>query len=162
MTVTFNKLPNTVNDFQAIANMGFDKPERTAALLFCALKIFAEDSAQGIQALNILKGPQPLSKTEEAWFKERLGDKLYLPMAYFNGATPENNYTPTTPYTVSFTSDPRPQDCEAGYLRLYVKTPAFDTPRPIKLRQKGSNWYIWDVNSIMLGVRQPVKDDVWA
>ncbi len=162
MTVTFNKMPGNIGDFQAIANTGFEKPERTAALFFCALNLFVKDSTQGVQALNVLKGPQPLSQTEIAWYKERLGDKLYLPMVYFDGSTPENNYTPSLPYTVNFMQDPRPQDCEAGYMRMYIKTPAFDTPRAIKLRQKGGNWFLWEANGIMMGVRTPAKDDVWA
>ncbi len=83
-------------------------------------------------------------------------------MVYFKGSTPENSYTPAQPYTLEFLPDPRPQDLESGYMKLYLKTPAFDTPRGITLRSKGSDWFVWDYNNLMLGVRTPVKDDPWA
>ena len=62
--------------------------------------------------------PRPLSTYEIQFIRDRLMDKQYLPLAYFDGATPENNYTPSEPYTLRLYADPRPQDCEAGYLRL--------------------------------------------
>ena len=68
--------------------------------------------------------PRPLSNYEIQFIRDRLMDKQYLPLAYFDGATPENNYTPSEPYTLRLYADPRPQDCEAGYLRLYLKTAA--------------------------------------
>ncbi len=162
MTVNFQKLPSTVQEFEMLVKAGLDKPERTAALFICAIHILSQDRQAGIDAINLLKGPAPLSLRDIAWFKDRIGDKLYLPMAYFNGSTPENSYTPTMPYTLTFTSDPRPQDCEEGYIRLYIKTPAFDTPRAIKLRQKGSEWFAWEYSGIMMGVRTRAKDDPWA
>ncbi len=164
MTISFNSLPNNFAEFEIYVNKqgALAKPERTCALFICAINLLAKNFEEGIAAINLLKGPQPLTAMEKSWFKDRIGDKLYLSMAYFVGSTPENNYVPTTPYTLEFLADPRPQDCEAGYIRLQIKTPAFDSPRYMKLRQKADNWYIWDVNSIMLGVKTPAKLDPWA
>ncbi len=162
MVVSFDTLPNSLNEFSILVNEGMTAPEKTCALFICSVNILAQNMSEGLDAINMLKGPQPLSVFEKSWFKDRIVNKKYLAMAYFNGSTPENNYTPTKPYSLTFLKDPRPQDCEDGYMRLQIKTPAFDSPRYIKLRQKGDNWYIWDVNSIMLGVRIPKQDDPWA
>lgn len=162
MTVQFNSLPTSLAEFQAMTSEGYTNPERVAGLFLCALDLYAQNAKDGIDAINLLKGPQPLSPTEVSWFRDRMSDKKYLPRAYFEGSTPENNYTPTTPYTLVFSPDPRVQDTEAGYIRLYIKTPAFDNPRYVKLRQKGNDWFIWEVNSIMLGVKMRKQDDAWA
>ena len=59
-------------------------------------------------------------------------------------------------------SDPRPQDVEEGYLRLFLRTAGADSPRPIKLRKKGENWYLWEYSSILSGIRIPAEADPWA
>ncbi len=162
MIVSFDTLPTSLNEFSSLVNEGLTAPEKTCALFICAVNLLGNNLNEGLEAMNLLKGPQPLSAFDKSWYKDRISDKPYLAKAYFSGATPENSYTPTVPYTLSFLPDPRPQDCEDGYMRLQIKTPAFDSPRYLKLRRKGDNWYIWDVNSIMLGVRTPAKDDPWA
>ncbi len=162
MTVNYNSLPQSLMEFKMLVDNGLNAPEKTASLFICAVHLLGVNFNEGLDAINILKGPQPLSNFEKQWFKDRISDKKYLAMAYFEGSAPENSYTPTTPYTINFLPDPRPQDCEQGYIRLYIKTPAFDTKRYIKMRSKGENWYIWDINSIMLGVKTRVADDLWA
>ena len=79
-----------------------------------------------------------MSGYDVQFLRDRLRGKSYLPLAYFDGATPQNGYTPTQPYTLQVLPDPRPQDVEPGYLRVYLKTTGADSPRPIKLRQKGN------------------------
>ena len=96
------------------------------------------------------------------FLRDRLRGKTYLPLAYFDGATPQNGYTPSRPYTLQVLPDLRPQDVEPGYLRVYLKTAGADSPRPMKLRQKGTNWYLWEYSSILSGIRIPVQDDPWA
>ena len=68
------------------------------------------------------------------------------------------------PYTLNVLADPRPQDLEPGYLRLFLKTTGADSPRPMKLRQKGSTgeWFLWEYSSILSGIRIPAAEDPWA
>ncbi len=49
------------------------------------------------------------------FLRDRLRGKAYLPLAYFEGATPENGYQPQEPYPLNVLADPRPQDIEPGY-----------------------------------------------
>lgn len=162
MAVTFDTLPTTLEEFSLLAEGKLTDPENTCALFLCALNLFVQDVETGSEALNILKGPQPLSNYDISWFKDRLRGKSYLPYVYFEGASPQNNYIPAQPYTVKFYPDPRPEYCQEGYQKLFVKNAGFDSPRYFLLRQKGGNWYIWEVYSVMMGVKTPAKENRWA
>ena len=162
MSVTLDKLPESAAEISALAAGALGNAEHTCALFLGALNLYTNDRDAGIEAVNLLRGPRPLSNYDIQFLRDRLRDKAYLPLAYFDGATPENNYTPSEPYTLRLYADPRPQDCEAGYLRLYLKTAGADSPRPIKLRQKGDEWFLWEYSSILSGIRIPVSEDPWA
>ena len=71
---------------------------------------------------------------------------------------------PRTPYRLNVLADPRPQDIEPGYLRVFLKTAGADSPRPMKLRQKASTgeWFLWEYSSILSGIRIPAAEDPWA
>ena len=99
---------------------------------------------------------------DSQFLRDRLRDKAYLPMAYFEGAMPQNNYAPTQPYVLHVLPDPRPQDIEAGYIRVFLKTAGADSARPVKLRQKGGLWYLWEYSSILSGIRIPAEYDPWG
>ena len=51
---------------------------------------------------------------------------------------------------------------QAGYIRVFLKTAGADSPRPVKLRQKGSLWYLWEYSSILSGIRIPAERDPWG
>lgn len=159
MEVIINQLPTTLEEFKAMEIMDLTKPENTCALFLCALNLYTKDKNAGIDAVNILKGPVQLSAYEKSFIADRLRDKLYLPLVYFEGATPENNYTPNEPFTLKLYPDGRPQDMEEGYLRLYLQTAGADSKRAIKMRSKGDEWFIWEYPGIVTDVRMPHKED---
>lgn len=161
MQIIWNQLPASLEEFTA-ASADLSRPEKTCALFLAALQCYLSDPGTGAAAVNLLRGPRPMTGYDTQFLRDRLRGKAYLPLAYFDGATPQNNYTPTRPYTLQVLADPRPQDMEPGYLRLYLKTAGADSPRPIKLRQKGNNWYLWEYSSVLSGIRVPVQDDPWA
>lgn len=160
--VILTHLPDSIGEFSALAEEKLTRPEDAAALFLCALRLFTVDREQGVMAMNILKGPVPLTNMDVSWYRDRLRDKPYLPLAYFEGAVPGNNYTPAQPYSLNLYPDPRPGDCEPGFCRLYLKTAGADSPRAIKFRKKGDCWYLWEASSILLGVRLPAAEDPWA
>ena len=86
-------------------------------------------------------------------------DKEYLPLSYFEGCKPANNYQPDLPYTLKFFDNPRPQDTEEGYKKLYLRNPGADSLRFIKLRQKDENWYIWEYSGILMDIRKPLNEN---
>jgi len=70
-----------------------------------ALCRYCSDPQMGIDMLNAIKGPQPLSAYEQQFLRNRLSGKKYVPFSYFAGATVQNNYTPTTPLTITIKED---------------------------------------------------------
>ena len=113
--------------------------------------------------LNWLRGPRPLNGQEISFINDRFRDgKTYLPFTYFSGSTPENNYTPTEPYTIVVESNHVSGE-EQGYMKLFIPCGGADDPRPIKMRQRGSDgkWFLWE-QYLLTGVRTPKSADPWA
>lgn len=162
MKVTVSAIPTTLEEFSALPQKDLSKPENTCVMFLLALELYLKNSDAGVAALNTLRGPRPLSNYDIQFLRDRLRGKSYLPLAYFGGATPANNYVPGTPLTLEVIADSRPQDVEEGYRRLFLKTTGADSPRPIKLRQKGGSWYLWEYSSILSGVQIPSSEDAWA
>lgn len=112
--------------------------------------------------LNFLKGPKLLNPTEISFLDDRFrNNQWYVPFSYFNGATPENNYTPTEPFSVEIESNPYSSTNE-GYITLWLKSGGADSPRQITLRKAGDGkWYLWE-QFLMVGIRTPKSQDPWA
>ena len=161
MQVTLNTLPATMAEFEALPRR---TPEEICAGFLCALKLYLSDKNAGIAAMDLLRGPRPMTPYDAQFLRDRLRGKEYLPLAYFEGATPENGYTPARPYVLDVLPDPRQQDMEAGYTRVFLKTAGADSPRPIKLRCKTSTgeWFLWEYSSPLSGIRIPAEQDPWA
>ena len=136
MQVTLNALPASLAEFR---NLSLNTPDEVVAGFLCALNLYVKNPNEGVEAMNILRGPRPMTPYDSQFLRDRLRGKEYLPLAYFAGATPQNSYVPTQPYVLNVLADPRPQDIEPGYLRVFIATPGADSPRPIKLRQKPSH-----------------------
>ena len=163
MQITIQELPGSLQEFEALAGET-RAPEKICALFLCALSLFDGDKDAGTAAMNLLRGPRPMTPYDQQFLRDRLRGKSYLPLAYFEGATPQNGYQPTVPYVLKVLADSRPQDMEPGYLRVFLKTAGADSPRPVKLRQKGSTgeWFLWEYSSILSGIRIPTAEDPWA
>lgn len=161
MQFTFSKIPDTVEEFKSMPNFSLKNPHSTAALFLIALCKYVDNKQIGIDMINVLKGPAPLSKHDEQFLRDRLMDKLYLPFSYFDGATPANNYTPNKPLILN-TYDDTIGTQQEGYERVFVSTPGADSKRYIQLRKKGDEFFLWDYPGILSGIRIPAKDDPWA
>lgn len=159
---TFSSLPENVAEMQALAEASLDTPFKTAALTVCALCAYAADKQIGTEMLNFLRGPRPLGGHEISFHNDRFrGGKTYLPFSYFEGAAPENNYTPTQPYKVTVISD-HTSNSEEGYVKLFIRSGGADSPRPIKLRMKcDGKWFLWE-QYLLTDIRQPKSADPWA
>lgn len=161
-TFTFTKLPESLAELQALPESNLDSPFKSAALSVLALCAYGADKNIGIEMLNFLKGPRPLSGMEIQFLDDRFRDnQWYVPFSYFKGATPDNNYTPTEPFTLEIESNPHSAANE-GYMTLWLKSGGADSPRQITLRRKGDGrWFLWE-QYIMVGIRTPKAQDPWA
>ena len=161
-TFTFTVLPESLPQMQALPEASLDSPFKAAALTVCALCAYAADKNIGTEMLNWLRGPRPLNGTEISFLNDRFRDgKTYIPFSYFEGATPDNDYTPSEPFRVTVQSTHVSGE-EQGYMKLFIPCGGADSPRPIKLRMKGDGkWFLWE-QYLLTGIRTPKSADPWA
>lgn len=160
-TFTFAALPESLDQLQALPEASLDSPYKTAALTLCALCAYAADKQIGIEMLNWLRGPRPLSNQDISFLNDRFRDGVDVPFSYFKGATPANNYTPEHPFTVTVESNPY-SDANPGYMKLFLRSGGADNPREVVLRKKGDGqWMLWD-QFLLVGIRPPKSADPWA
>lgn len=162
-TFTFTSLPESLAEMQKLPEAALETPYQTAALTVLALCAYTADREIGTEMLNWLRGPRPLNGQEISFLNDRFRDgKTYLPFTYFVGAKPDNNYTPTQPYKIIVESNHTSND-EQGYMKLFIPCGGADAPRPIKLRQRGSDqkWFLWE-QYLLTGVQTPKEADPWA
>ena len=161
-TFTFTTLPESLAQMQALPEASLDSPFKTAALTVCALCAYAADKNIGTEMLNWLRGPRPLNGMEISFLNDRFRDgKTYIPFSYFEGATPDNDYTPSEPFRITVQSTHVSGE-EQGYMKLFIPCGGADSPRPIKLRMKGDGkWFLWE-QYLLTGIRTPKSADPWA
>ncbi|MDD6645708.1 MAG: hypothetical protein PUE67_06590 [Oscillospiraceae bacterium] len=161
-TFTFSALPESLAEMQQLPEASLDSPFKTAALTVCALCAYGADKGIGTEMLNWLRGPRPLSGMDISFLNDRFRDgKTYVPFSYFAGATPDNDYTPSQPFTVTVESN-SVSASEEGYMKLFISSGGADSPRPIQLRRKGDGrWFLWE-QYLMSDIRTPKSADPWA
>ncbi len=159
---TFAALPTNISQMQALPEASLDSAFKTAALTIVALCRYEENPDEAIEMLKFLKGPAEVSTYEKQFIRERMTGKMYKARSFFAGATPQNGYTPTTPYIISVSENPYSFD-EENWATLYVTSGGADNPRPIKLRKKPSTgqWFLNDIQCLA-DIRIPTAEDPWA
>ncbi|MBP5662222.1 MAG: hypothetical protein J6X30_03590 [Clostridia bacterium] len=161
-TFVFQALPESVEELKALPEAALDTPFKAAALTVCALCAYAAEPQIGIDMLNFLRGPRPLSTTDIQFLRDRFADgQTYVPFSYFAGAKPENDYTPSEPFTVTVFADSYTYQNE-GYAKLNIASGGADSPRQVTLRKKGDGtWCLWE-QFLTVGIRKPKSQDPWA
>ena len=159
-TFTFEKLPENVAELSAMPEAALKDPYTTAALTAAVLCHYEKNVDETIDMLNFLKGPQPLSPFEKQFLRDRLVGKSYVPRSYFSGTSPQNNYEPSQPYTLTVFDGPYSYK-DQGYAMLYIRSSGADSQRQIKLRAKGDQWFLWE-NFLLPDIRKPAELDPWA
>jgi len=159
---TFTALPADLSQIQALPESSLDSAFKTTALTILALCRYESNPAAALEMLDFLKGPAEVSNYEKQFIGERLKGKEYKARSFLAGATPENGYQPTTPYTITVSETPYSFD-EENWATLYVTSGGADNPRPIKLRQKPSTgqWFLNDIQCLA-DIRVPASEDPWA
>lgn len=157
---TFQQLPQTAGDLQALLALYPQSDARhTGAFFLAALVRYVDSPEDGLEMIDILRGPRPMNDMDKNFIKDRLREKTYLPGAYFQGAAPENDYTPDVPWTLTVYDDP--MEAEEGYLYIQVATTGADSRRRITLREKDGQYYLWEYSNVLTGIRLPASQDPW-
>ena len=164
-TFTFNSLPKNLQELQALPEASLSDPYSTAALTLAALTRYGTSTTDCIKMLNWLKGPNPISGYETQFIRERLEGSEYIPISYFQGATPQNNYTPNRPYKVTIKTNQhsfRTDGSGHEWCTVWVTSGGADNPREISLRKKASTgqWFLNEIRCLS-GIRIPASEDKW-
>ena len=158
--VVFEELPQTAEDLEALLALYPQSDARNTGAFFIASLVRYVDSADdGLAMIDLLRGVRPMNDMDKNFLKDRLRDKTYLPGAYFEGAKPENDYTPDDPWTLMVYDDP--MQAEEGYRYIQVATTGADSRRRITLREKDGQYYLWEYSNVLTGIRLPASEDPW-
>ncbi len=158
--ITFDKLPTNVYELKSMADMS--TPFKTAALSVLAFLQYENDPEAAFEMIDYLKGPQPLSNLDKQFIRDRLEEKGYVIRSYFEGTSPENDYTlPVAPYSIEVSDNPYSYSNE-HYATLYLKSSGADSLRQVTLREKGDGtWCLWG-HTFLSDIHVPKSKDPWA
>lgn len=159
---TFSSIPSSVEELMEFEQISLDTPYKTVALAMLVLCNYENSADDTMAMLDVLKGPQPTTPYEKQFIRDRLRGKCYKTFSFFLGSSPQNNYTPTKPYTIEVSDNPY-SFAEENWATLYVKSSGADSARPVKLRKKPSTgqWFINEIQCLS-DIRLPVESDPWA
>lgn len=162
VTFTFTELPKDVEELRALPESALDTPFKTTALALAALCNYEKDTEATYGMLDFLKGPDTVSEYEKQFYKERLTGKYYKVFSFFAGATVENGYKPSVPYTVTVTANAYSYP-EENRATMWVQSSGADSLRSVKLRKKPSTgqWFITEIQCLS-DIRIPAAEDPWA
>ena len=161
--VTLSSFPTTYDEMIALPEASLTTPEAVVALTVASLLAYDKSPEECFKMLDFLRGPRPLSTFEKQFLRDRLGGgRTYIARSYLEGAIPDNDYTPSVPYTVR-TSDSFSQIADPGYKKFDVYSGGADTPRPVTLRNKPSTgqWFLWE-QILIVDIRVKKSEDPWA
>ncbi len=160
--VELSSLPTTLEELQAMPEAALTDEYAVAALAVAVYCNYEKNPNATCRMMAYLYGPKEFTGFDEQFVSDRLAGRGYVMRSYLKGATPDNNYTATTPYTV-VVSQNRNSRVEKGYVKLFVRSSGADSPRPITLRKKPSTgqWFVWQPTALLTDVRKPVADDPW-
>lgn len=160
-TFTFTKLPESVAELSAMPEANGSSPYAIAAVTVAILCNYEKNVQATLDMLDYIKGPRPLTPYEKQFLRDRLAGKGYKPFSFFAGSSPQNNYKPSYPYTVTVYDGPYSFN-EEGYAKLSIQSSGADSARPITLRAKGgTQWCLWE-QFLLADIRIPAADDPWA
>lgn len=153
--VTFTHVPSNYEEFKNVyENFLGQTPHGTAAMMTMAMEIYGRNREEGLQCIqlicypsnvnsvvSILKEKMPLPEAGADSYHQR-----YLPAAVLKGATPQNGYTPTHPYTINMkASANKHQDMQlydGRVMYIYVMGKGWDTEqRTVEIVQTSTDSY---------------------
>ena len=164
-TYVFTKLPETLEDIKSIPLTTKFAP---VAAAICACAAF-DETKTGItnqythpifDMMDYLNGPSiTINNVAKSGIFDSMRNTLSLKdkakMAYFNGAAPENSYTPTQPYTFKLVHGPYYIPAKASTIAhpqgeperhmILISFAGDDAQRYVDVYHSGDgNWYTWD------------------
>lgn len=158
--VEMSKLPESLEEIKQLED-NLREPAFAPAILVALMCHYKDSPEETMEMLNFINGPEEITPYKKSYYKDRFIDgKYYKPFSFFEGATRENNYTPTIPYRITLKDDPRnSEDDRKGF---FMKSSGADNLRKVSVRLKKSTGY-WFLNEELLfaDIREPIDNDEW-
>ena len=161
MTITFNALPKNLTELQALPIASLNEPEYGAALFVAAMMHYSENKEETFEMLDFLNGPYEVTEFQKQFIADRMADGDHVVRSFFNGTSPDNDYTPSMPYTIE-TERGFEQEID-GRMRILLTSSGADSKRFITMRHKPSTnqWFVEE--QMILGmIRTSKSADPWA
>lgn len=141
-SVSVDAMPKSVEEFKALREEIGKSPEGVVALQVIALGMYSEYGQEvGEPCLDIINTTTGLTAHARGrlreWYVRKTNDpRPYQAASYMKGATPENGYNPTKPYTMVMTIDDV-TEVEDGYLiTVRLRCQGFDSSKDVKITVK--------------------------
>ena len=178
ITYTFNALPRNIEELKTLEvndREYFKSPHFVTALFICCLNRLPDNSTDTWEMINYLRthtatvGENNIMKMFNGDIQNIVQNLLEddthgFPSvnglrSYFAGSSPDNQYTPTTPYQVTIVEKSDIYVTKDGnlYARLYVESSGYDNPvGPLKLRKvEGHDWLVYSGESVFAKKMKP-------
>lgn len=175
LTIEFLALPKNVEDLKLIDRSGDNGKFVVVALLLASLKTWKKEDEETCsemmkELLNSPTVPNNYSNFTKSFVKDRMlqNDKYdFLADAYFDGAAPENAYTPKEPLAITLREFPyAPQTSTMYGPTLYIEKivsdfKGADSERSVSVYKdpKDQKWYIWpdSYKSLLVDIKPIIK-----
>lgn len=175
--VAVPSVPASAEEYRGLRDGLATRPEGGAACFIAALLAYSRDRKLGRQCLtlildrgnvangDIFEGFAPAPAI--GWHLDRLDRQnvwSYHGFAYVRGATPQNSYQVSPPFTVVTSRQRNSGSDESGRVKVFVDTAGF-RPRPMLLyRNDNGLWKVNECSSFWVNVAPPAaqapRDDL--
>lgn len=175
LTIEFLALPKNVEDLKLIDRSGDNGKFVVVALLLASLKTWKKEDEETCsemmkELLNSPTVPNNYSNFTKSFVKDRMlqNDKYdFLADAYFDGANPDNGYTPNNPLSITLREYPYAPQLSTMYgPNIYVEKivsdfKGADSERSVSVYKdpKDNKWYIWSdsYKSLLVDIKPIIK-----
>ena len=159
-TVSFNRFPASVEEFKMLQEEIGSEPHGAVALELMAAEMYRRDATIGTECFKLCNTPvninSQINRWKELFGKDSYYSRPYQIAAFLKGATPENKYTPTEPYTIEIKVNNGRQyqnitDYQSVEIYLEVLTKGKDKgsetvyvvkPNPCRYYPEGSKYFL--------------------
>lgn len=154
-SVTIDRFPNSLAEFKQLQKQLGNTPQGAVMIQLAAFELYNRNTDAGTEAIKLCNVESNVNSVlriiQDKFGKNNLNPgsvRKFLVATYLDGATPQNAYNPSKPYTIhvrsSKVNDYQRSEMLKGYvLYLQVHSSAYDTEwRGCEvIKQKGNEYY---------------------
>ena len=173
--ISFDKLPSTIEELEALDRSGDNGKFVTFALLICAFKTWKPNDENTCEAMmRLLLNSPTVKDCYNNFAKQFVKDRMmqnnkyeYLADAYFDGANSTNGYTPGKPLTITVKEFPYLPQTSTIYGvnlsidKLVIEFAGADTSRNISVYCDPSDgkWYVFSdtYKALLADIKAPIR-----